>query len=466
MSEWLSEAEKFQAHWTKDASFNGKFVVGVHSTGIYCLPSCKARTPKPENVKFYESFADARSAGLRACKRCRPEEFERGQNPDLEHLELELSEMSNGTKPLCTVKELAAELGWGTSKVQDLVREHFQVSPQDLLAEISMSRARALLPISSVSEVAAELGYESPASFSDRFAQLTGFLPSHYSKVIGGCAVPIQVPAGFRVDLLRQRLERDADGVLSRFDGEQYQFALQTGGEVLLVHLNLGHHLTVCVEGAAVHPGLDAISRLLGLAQDIEGFSRRCRQLAVSRLTESREGARIPLTATVFDSVLWAIIGQQMNLAFTRRVLARLAGALSEKTESGLVPLPLPAQIVTLSVEDLLAMQFSKAKADCLLRICSTYELLGLESPSVALSRKLERLMAVKGIGVWTTNYVALRGLGAMDAAPIGDTGLVAGLRTLYELPSKPDQDEQRRLMEPFRPFRSLATYHLWSLKP
>ena len=64
--------------------FNGKFLIGVLSTGIYCLPSCPARQPKPENVKLFKTEAEAQAAGLRACKRCRPDLFYRGEDGDLQ----------------------------------------------------------------------------------------------------------------------------------------------------------------------------------------------------------------------------------------------------------------------------------------------------------------------------------------------------------------------------------------------
>ena len=63
----------------KTGKFNGKFIIGVLTTGIYCLPSCPARAPKPENVRIFATEAQAQAAGLRACKRCRPDLFYRGR---------------------------------------------------------------------------------------------------------------------------------------------------------------------------------------------------------------------------------------------------------------------------------------------------------------------------------------------------------------------------------------------------
>ena len=64
-----------KAMLTNDSKYNGQFYVGVHSTGIYCLPSCKAKKPKLENVVFYPTREEAIAAGLRGCKRCKSEKF-------------------------------------------------------------------------------------------------------------------------------------------------------------------------------------------------------------------------------------------------------------------------------------------------------------------------------------------------------------------------------------------------------
>ncbi|HEU0181426.1 MAG TPA: Ada metal-binding domain-containing protein, partial [Agromyces mariniharenae] len=66
-------AERYRAMRARDARFDGQFITGVHSTGIYCRPSCPAVSPKPTNVSFYLTAAAAHEAGLRACKRCLPD---------------------------------------------------------------------------------------------------------------------------------------------------------------------------------------------------------------------------------------------------------------------------------------------------------------------------------------------------------------------------------------------------------
>ena len=73
----LTDDECWRIALAKDRAYDGHFVTGVHSTGIYCRPSCPARAPKRENVRFYSSPAEAEAAGLRACKRCAPDQISR-----------------------------------------------------------------------------------------------------------------------------------------------------------------------------------------------------------------------------------------------------------------------------------------------------------------------------------------------------------------------------------------------------
>ena len=67
----------------RKGKFNGKFIIGVMTTGIYCLPSCAARPPKPQNVRLFTTEAEAKAAGLRACKRCRPDLYYKGEDENV-----------------------------------------------------------------------------------------------------------------------------------------------------------------------------------------------------------------------------------------------------------------------------------------------------------------------------------------------------------------------------------------------
>jgi AraC family transcriptional regulator of adaptative response / DNA-3-methyladenine glycosylase II len=89
----LTNATMYARVLASDASYNGRFFFGVTSTGIYCLPACKARKPRPENVRFFPTCEAARASGLRPCRKCHPDDFARGADPVLESIETLVAEM-------------------------------------------------------------------------------------------------------------------------------------------------------------------------------------------------------------------------------------------------------------------------------------------------------------------------------------------------------------------------------------
>src|SRR5918993_5314472 len=89
----MSDVQMYARLLASDADYDGRFFTGVLTTGIYCLPACKARKPKPGNVKFFPTCEAARAAGLRPCKKCHPDDFARGADPVLEDIESGVAEM-------------------------------------------------------------------------------------------------------------------------------------------------------------------------------------------------------------------------------------------------------------------------------------------------------------------------------------------------------------------------------------
>src|SRR5476651_566995 len=83
----MTRDEMLDKAMASDGEYDRVFITGVLSTGIYCLPSCRARKPKPENIRFFDTIDEAKAAGLRACKKCKPDDFFEGVDADLDRLE-------------------------------------------------------------------------------------------------------------------------------------------------------------------------------------------------------------------------------------------------------------------------------------------------------------------------------------------------------------------------------------------
>jgi AraC family transcriptional regulator of adaptative response / DNA-3-methyladenine glycosylase II len=144
-----------------------------------------------------------------------------------------------------------------------------------------------------------------------------------------------------------------------------------------------------------------------------------------------------------------------------RRLIERTGTLLP----GGLYAPPTPAAVAALEPSDLLPLQFSRQKADYVITTArlirdGKLDLNGLRTLSA--TRAERTLLAIRGLGPWSVNYLMMRALGFADCVPLGDTGVTSGLQALLKLEERPDVDATRRLMAIFSPYRSLATAHLW----
>src|ERR1700677_186237 len=140
----LSPAKMYERLLASDPAYNGRFFVGVMTTGIYCLPSCRARKPKARNVRFFESCEAAREAGLRPCRKCHPDDFARGADPVLETVEALVAEVRASPAAFRDVPAIVKRSGFGSTRLFELFRQHYHTTPADLLlrARLEMVKRR------------------------------------------------------------------------------------------------------------------------------------------------------------------------------------------------------------------------------------------------------------------------------------------------------------------------------------
>jgi AraC family transcriptional regulator of adaptative response / DNA-3-methyladenine glycosylase II len=206
---------------------------------------------------------------------------------------------------------------------------------------------------------------------------------------------------------------------------------------------------------------------LLGLDEDAAAFSRLAKKLGLARLVAGRGELRISRTPSIFDGLLWSIIGQQINFAFACLLKRRLVERAGTQLADGLFAPPTAAAVAALDPAELLPLQFSRQKANY---VIDTARLivggkLDLDAlPMMSATRAERTLLAIRGLGPWSVNYLMMRSLGFPDCVPLGDTGVTSGLQSLFKLDERPNIDGTRRLMAIFSPYRSLATAHLWQL--
>ncbi|MGZ4271589.1 MAG: AlkA N-terminal domain-containing protein [Solirubrobacteraceae bacterium] len=481
MSGFELDAEQcWRACEGRDPRFDGRFIIGVRTTGIYCRPSCPTPVrPKRRNVDFYRTAAAAQRAGLRACKRCRPDATpgspEWDARSDLVGRAMRL--IADGVVDRDGVAGLARHLGVSERHLHRLLVEAVGAPPLALARSQRAQTARVLVETTAMpfSEVAFAAGFPSIRQFNETVREVFAATPTQLRRARradgpaaqGALAVRLPFRAPYdRDDVLAWLAARAVPGV-EEVDGGVYRrtLALPGGPAVVALEPRADHVAarfslsTVADLTAAVHRcrrllDLDADPRLHGevLAADP----------ALAPAVAARPGLRAPGTVDPAETAVRAVLGQQVSLAAARtlagRLVARFGVALAEPDGALTHVFPAPGALAAAGDEPI-AMPRSRWRT---LRGLAAR----LADGEIVLSEGADReavraaLLAVPGIGPWTASYVALRALGDPDAFPSADLGLLRAAERLG-LPHEPAGLE--RHAERWRPWRRYAAHHLWS---
>jgi AraC family transcriptional regulator, regulatory protein of adaptative response / DNA-3-methyladenine glycosylase II len=464
----------------RDPVHDGTFFTGVLTTGIYCLPSCRARHPKAENVRFFATTEAAREAGLRACKQCHPDDYAAGADPVLEMVERAVGELAEDPARFADGAALVARLGYGPTRAAELCRLHYHATPAELVTRARLRALSARLhaqPNESIAAAAEAVGYASLSVAHEHCRTRLGMTPAAW-RSLGNPALRrfvVELPKGFPRARLLDQLGRDPTSSSERRDGETFvcgmwleaipvRLSLVFDEDAVRVEIDPGQRTARPLAAAAFR----AVAALTGLGADVASFVRHVSKLGHRTLVRGRETWGGSGTPDPWDALAWAILGQQINLSFAfrlRRTLAELAGT---PVGEGLVAPPPAAAVATIDPARLAERQFSQAKSRTLLAAARRVADGSLDLAALAegsATRAQRALLALDGIGPWTANYVMMRGLGFKDCVPYGDTGVTSALQRLFRLTERPDAPATRRLLQPFSPWRSLATFHLWQLE-
>jgi DNA-3-methyladenine glycosylase II len=294
-------------------------------------------------------------------------------------------------------------------------------------------------------------------------------------------ALAIDLPAGYRERDALAFHGRDAEGTAEQVAGNAIRKGVLLGGAAVQLEIALDPHQARCtIDGAGAGSGdivlpraREALLNMLGLRIDPAPFELAVRGDPLFAPIVAREpGLRVIQSATVFEALTWAIIGQQINLSFAialRRSFIQQAGRMHP---GGLWCYPEAADVARLDVEQLTSRKFSRSKAETLLRLARLVAEgeLSLERDAgltTDVSTIAERLLAVKGIGPWTVNYALLRGYGYPDCSLHGDVAVRSAIQRLTGAATRPDIAAAEAFLQAYRPHRTMAAAYLWaSLRP
>jgi len=446
----------YRALSARDPRFDGLFFVGVQTTGVYCRPVCPARLPRADRCTFHRSAAAAESAGFRACFRCRPE-----LAPGLADVDARArlaraasARIQAGALDRGSLADLAAALKVTPRHLRRVVKVELGATPSALASSRRLAIAKRLLQDTAlpVTEVADLAGFGSVRRFQSVFSERFGRPPSKVRRGRASSTLTLRLDHRPPLDwpaLLAFIAARATPGV-EWVDGDAWVREVHLDGHrgrVRAVHDGRRVRVSVPVELGPVLPELIRRLRRLfdldarpGAVADVLGED----PLLADSVAAS-PGLRVPGAFDGFELAVRTILGQQVSVKGATTLCGRLHSAIG-----GLQP----ARLSAAGVDAVQAVGLPRRRAETLVELSRVWPGLDENADPEAM---LGRLSAIRGVGPWTTAYLAMRWLRWPDAFPAGDLVLRRALGGLTEAGA-------RAASERWRPWRAYAAMHLWRM--
>ena len=470
----------YRAIVSRDRRFEGRFVVAVTSTGIYCRPGCPAKIPLRKNVRFYRHPAAAEAAGFRACARCRPDAVAWSGTSSTVKRALQL--IDTGALGEDNVERLAERLGVGDRHLRRLFAAHVGTSPLQVAQTRRAHFARQLIDETELplAEVAFAAGFGSVRRFNAAMRRAFARTPTELRArtrgggVDGGDAdatLTLSLPArapyawGALVEFLAARAIPGVEAIAGRGDDAVYRRTTGDGGLVTVRGPREGEaralHVSLRVPSArGLRDAVERIRRLFDVAADPLAIAETlARDPGLRRAVRACPGRRVPGGWDGLEVAIRAILGQQVAVARATQLAGKLVAAWGTPLAAadGALTHVFPAAGALAeaggeAIAKAVGMPRARGAAIAALARAVADGALPLDG-SLPLEALVERLCALPGIGMWTAQYLGMR-LGEPDAFPAGDLWLRRVL----------DSDERALVAraEAWRPFRAYAAMHLW----
>lgn len=453
------------ARLARDARFDGKFFIGVHSTGIYCRPICPAPSPKEQNVEYYPSAAAAAEAGLRPCLRCRPEcspgtPAWLGSSVTVSRA---LRLIAEGALEANGVDSLAERLGIGSRHMRRLFLEHLGATPVAVAQTRRLLAAKKLIDetMLPLTQIAIASGFGSIRRFNAAFLEAWGRCPREMRRTRGRapaggpCTLELRYRPPFDWAALLGFLAGRAIGGVEHVEGDIYRRTIVTGRGPGWIEvrpagataLALSIH---CPDSGELLTIASRVRRLFDLDADPQAIAGHLRPDALlGPLLKARPGLRVPGAWDGFELGVRTILGQQVSVAGASTLAARLVQKLGQPVAfdaTGLThTFPSPAEVAEADLATGMPASRAETIREFARAVASGHVTFDAAVDSLAFQEKLQSLA---GIGPWTAQYIAMRALSDPDAFPAGDLVLRRACREVDT--------------EPWRPWRAYAAMHIW----
>jgi AraC family transcriptional regulator of adaptative response / DNA-3-methyladenine glycosylase II len=471
----------YRAVQARDVRYDGRFFTCVRTTGIYCRPICPARPPKLSNCSFVPTAAAAQEAGFRPCLRCRPE-----SSPELDAWRGTLATVSRAWKLIESgalddgdVAALAERLEIGDRQLRRLFRQHIGAAPITVAQTRRLLLAKQLIHQTNLSmiEVALASGFGSVRRFNETFQRLYQRPPSAIRRHSTPAAsspeitllLPYQPPYDWEA-MLRFLGTRAIEGVETVRDDCYSRLIEMNGavGAIRVSHLPAQSSLRATIRPPTLSSLPSIVARLrrqFDLSAEPHAIAKSLfRDPMLAPLVAVRPGLRLPGAWDAFEIAIRAVLGQQITVKAASRLAARLVSELGTPVDSSMATDGLThtfPRVEDFCLDSLAKMGMPRSRMETLVAMADAFRAdVRLFEPRRDLAESIMALRAIRGVGEWTAQYIALRAMGESDAFLAGDVALQ---RLLADGERRPSAKQLLEQAESWRPWRGYAVMHLWA---
>jgi AraC family transcriptional regulator of adaptative response / DNA-3-methyladenine glycosylase II len=498
----IDDDAAYQVLLARDARFDGRLFVGVTSTGIYCRPICRVRTPARRNCRFFATPAQAEAAAFRPCLKCRPEiapgpglpwtVMDASRTLSIQAAKALDASAASGESP--GVAALAARLGVSDRHLRRIFFAEHGVTPLQYLQTRRLLLAKQLLTDTQmpVAQVALTSGFKSVRRFNAAFASGYRMNPTRLRRSSkarrdpqddlprAGEAEPITVALGYRAPhderaLLAFVAQRAIPGV-EAVNGLAIRRTLRAGA-IAAPTSDAATSSAGWIEARfapadsrvrlafapALGPASGAVIAAVRRWLDLDAAPATI-DAALAELP-GPPGLRLPGSIDAFELAVRAVLGQQVTVAAARtlagRVVERFGSAVATPWPDVSRAFASPEALASVPIERIAELGIIRSRAGAIQALAREWPALApLLVAGSAPDRLVDRLREMPGIGAWTAHYIAMRTLGWPDAFPPGD---VAALKAMQRLFSTASPREAEARAEAWRPWRAYALLRLWN---
>lgn len=472
--------EYYRALAAKDTRFDGVFFAGITTTGIYCRPICRVKTPRQSSCVFFSSQAAAEAAGFRPCLRCRPELAPYDLQQNLAHAIWH--RIAAGALNDAGVETLATQVGLSSRQLRRVILQEFGVSPIELAQTQRLLFAKKLIQETqlSMTEIAFAAGFGSVRRFNALFETRYKMTPASIRRLASssqtqqGITLRLAYRPPYAWDAFLSYLHGRAMSGLEQVDLQRgcYRRTVQIEGKcgwVQVSHLPEKQQLLLEIAPtlsgvllpllAKIRQQFDLEANPVVIAEHLQQDPKLAQQL------ERTPGLRVPGSFDAFELAIRAILGQQVSVAGATTVSGRLVHQFGEFAETPWADVshrfPSPERLAQLSVDEIATIGLPKTRAATIHAFAVFSASGGLDlPPGMSLEQVVQRLKTLPGIGEWTAQYIAMRALRFSNAFPAGDLGLQKAFSG--DLPQRCTEKQLLQHAEAWSPWRSYAALLLW----